>query len=78
MTIALELLDEIIEGAQAIGIAPTTLCQKAVRNGALIGRLEKGGGVNSRTIEQIRAFIAANRPPSAPADAANEPERTPS
>jgi hypothetical protein len=54
-----DLLDEIRAGASALGIAPTTLCQKAVRHGGLVRRLERGGRVTLETAEQIRSFIRA-------------------
>ena len=63
MTTSLDLLREIETGARAIGIAPTTLCQKAVLNGALIDRLRNGGSVTLETAHRIREFIEANLPP---------------
>lgn len=65
MSASLELLQEIKDGAKALGIAPSTLCQKAVKNGAIIKRLEGGDAtVTLETAERIRAFIEANRPNS--------------
>lgn len=58
-----DLLEEIRAGATALGIAPTTLCQRALRNGGLIRRLENGGRVTLETAETIRAYIEANRKP---------------
>ena len=57
---SLTLLGEIKDGAKALGIAPATLCQRAVQNGAIAKRLEAGRSVTLKTAEQIRAFIAAN------------------
>lgn len=57
MTGTQELLQEIKDGAKALGIAPTTLCQRAVRHGGLIRRLEKGGQVTLETAEEIRSYI---------------------
>ncbi len=62
MTVTTDLLKEIKEGAETLGIAPTTLCQRAVSHGGLIRRLENGGRVTLETAEQIRAYIEANRP----------------
>lgn len=62
MTITGDLLLEIRQGAKAIGIAPSTLCQRAVANSGLIRRLENGGRVTLETAEQIRAYIEDNRP----------------
>ena len=65
MTASLHLLEEIKEGAKAIGIAPTTLCQAAVKNGHIIERLQAGNSVTLRTADKIRAYIEANRPKEA-------------
>ncbi len=62
MTVTSDLLNEIKKGAKTLGIAPTTLCQRAVSHGGLIRRLENGGRVTLETAEQIRAYIEANRP----------------
>ena len=55
------LLREIKEAAHVIGIAPTTLCQRAVRNGALVQRLEAGGTVTAATMRKVRQWIAEQR-----------------
>ena len=61
-----DLLREIKEAAEAIGIAPTTLCQRAVRHSGLIARLEKRNGrVTTDVADKIRAYIAENRPKEA-------------
>lgn len=57
MTATDDFLKEIKKGAKILGIAPTTLCQNAVRNGALIRRLENGGRVTLQTVEEIRTYI---------------------
>lgn len=62
MTITDDLMREIWEGAEALGIARTTLCQRAVSNSGLVRRLENGGRVTLETAEAIRTYIAANRP----------------
>lgn len=62
---SLDLLEDIKAGAKALGIAPTTLCQRAVRNGAIVSRLEGGASVTLKTAGAIRAYIAANRPKEA-------------
>ena len=65
MSDSLDLLQEIRDGAKVLGIAPTTLCQRAVRNGAIIKRLEGGNTVTLKTAAAIRAYIDANRPKEA-------------
>ncbi len=62
MSLTLDFLQEVKIGADMLGIAPTTLCQRAVKNGKLIRRLEAGGEVSLGTVEAIRAYIDANRP----------------
>ncbi len=68
MSTAQELVSEIKEAAQAIGIAPTTLCQRAVMNSNLIRRIEAGQKVTSDTVDRIRAYIAAHKPKSEAAE----------
>jgi hypothetical protein len=65
MSTSADLLREIKDAAEAIGIAPTTLCQRAVRHGGLVGRLEMGGRVTTDVVDKIRAYIEANRPKEA-------------
>jgi hypothetical protein len=65
MSTATDLLAEIKDAAQAMGIAPTTLCKHAARHGGLVGRLERGGSVRSDIADKIRAYIAAHRPAEA-------------
>jgi hypothetical protein len=65
MSISDDLLREIKEAAGALGIAPTTLCQRAVKHGGLVQRLEEGGKVTTDVVERIRAYIDANRPKEA-------------
>ncbi len=62
---SLDLLQEIKDGARALGIAPTTLCQRAVRNGAIVSRLEGGASVTLKTAGTIRAYIETHRPKEA-------------
>jgi hypothetical protein len=57
MSVTLDLLDEIRAGAKALGIAPTTLCQRAVKNGKLMRRLEQGRSIELKTADKIRAYI---------------------
>ena len=61
MTGSLELLQEIKEGAKVLGIAPSTLCQQAVKNGHVVGRLEAGASVTLETADRIRAYIGAHK-----------------
>lgn len=66
MSVSMELLQEIKDGAKLLGIAPSTLCQRAVRNGAIVKRLEGGDAtVTLDTAQRIRAYIEANRPKEA-------------
>ena len=66
MSDSLNLLQEIKAGAKALGIAPSTLCQRAVKNGAIVKRLEGGDAtVTLDTAQRIRAYIEANRPKEA-------------
>ena len=60
MSAALNFLDEIKRGAKTLGISPSTLCQKSVKNGRLVKRLAQGGDVEVGTVERIRAFIKAS------------------
>jgi hypothetical protein len=55
------LLREILTAADDLGIAPTTLCQRAVRHAGLIRRLEDGGSVTLATAEKLRRWIKTNR-----------------
>ena len=55
------LLTEIQLAARDLGIAPTTLCQRAVRNTALPKRLEDGGSVTLETAGKIRDWIKRHR-----------------
>lgn len=57
MTVTNDLLTEIRAGAESLGIAPSTLCQRAIKHGGLVKRLENGGRVTLETAEQIRAYI---------------------
>lgn len=59
MSVTQELLREINDAASALGIAPTTLCQRAVRHGGLVRRLQGGGRVTLETAEQLRSYIRA-------------------
>ena len=58
MSESLKLLREIKDGAKALGIAPTTLCQRAVNNGHVVARLKGGNSVTLETAAKIRAYIA--------------------
>lgn len=57
-----QLLAEIESYCAAHGIAPSTLCQKAVKNSNLPDRLRAGKGVTVRIAQQVRAFIQADQP----------------
>lgn len=55
-----EFLAEIKVAASQLKLSPTTLCQKAVRNGRLVRRLELGQSVTVDTVERIRAFVRSS------------------
>ena len=55
-----EFLAEIKVAASQLKLSPTTLCQKAVKNGRLVGRLERGERVTLDTVERIRAYVRAS------------------
>lgn len=55
-----EFLAEIRVAASQLKLSPTTLCQKAVRNGRLVRRLELGQSVTVDTVERIRAFVRSS------------------
>lgn len=57
-----KIIAEIKAGAASLGIAPSTLCKKAVRNGRLVKRLAAGESVTVDTLERLREYIRANRP----------------
>lgn len=62
MSASADFLRELRTAAVILGIAPTTLCQRAVSNGRLVRRLEAGGGVEIETVNKIRAYIASQAP----------------
>ncbi|MGX9980670.1 hypothetical protein [Methylobacterium fujisawaense] len=55
-----EFLAEIKVAAARMDLSPATLCQKAVRNGRLVRRLENGKSVTLDTVERIRAYVRAS------------------
>ena len=61
MSTARQFLAEIKSGAKILGIAPTTLCQRSVKNGKVIRRLERGGSITTDTMDKIRAYITTNK-----------------
>ncbi|WP_407529397.1 hypothetical protein [Methylobacterium oryzisoli] len=60
-----EVLAFIKSEASRIGIAPTTLCQRAVRNAQLVRRLEAEKTVTLDTVVKLKQWAAAQ--PSRPA-----------
>lgn len=54
---SISLLREIEDSAARLGIKPSTLCHKAVRNSKLPTRL-RSGSVTVRTVNKVRAWIA--------------------
>jgi hypothetical protein len=39
------------------GIAPSTLCLRAVNDGKLFKRLVQGGSINLRTLEKLESYF---------------------
>lgn len=54
------LLSEIEAAAKSMGIAPATLCERAVQNTRLPQRLREGGSVTLATVNRLRSFIATH------------------
>lgn len=54
------LLNEIRDYCDRVGIKPTTFGVYAAGDGKLVKRLESGGQCLPRTVERIRAYIADN------------------
>lgn len=63
MNTSVDFLHEIRAAASLMGIAPSTLCQRAVSNGKLVRRLESGSTVTMSTVNRIRAYVSVNGPP---------------
>lgn len=55
------LLIEIEAFSAAAGMAPSTVCRKAINDGKLAERLRHGGQVTLKTAERLRAFMEANK-----------------
>jgi hypothetical protein len=55
------LLHEIHLAARSMGIAPSTLCHRAVKSSKLPNRLAGGGTVTLATAEAIRNWIKKNQ-----------------
>src|SRR5262245_27060581 len=58
------LLRDIAEYCRRARIAESTFGRLAVNDGKLVSRLRLGGRVTTETAERVRAFIAAQAPPS--------------
>lgn len=59
-----KLLAEIEAYCAIVGLMPSTLCQRVVRNSKLPARLRSGGDCTTKTAERLRAYMAANTPKS--------------
>lgn len=57
-----QFIDDAKSYCDAVGIKPSTLGQYAVADNTLFSRLESGGQCLPRTIERVRAYMAANPP----------------
>lgn len=62
MNAAQTLLSEIEDFSASAGIAASTLCRKAINDGKLPKRLQRGGTVTMETAEEVRQFMASYRP----------------
>lgn len=52
-----DILAEISAAAKRLNIAPTTLCQRAVKNAKLPARLARGETITLATLNALRAYI---------------------
>lgn len=55
---ATAFLTRITEAANELGIAPSTLTERAVQNSRIPERLENGGSITLKTAERIETWIA--------------------
>jgi len=51
------ILNEIRAGARQLGIAPSTLCLRALNNTKLVRRLERGGTLTVDTLDRLRKYL---------------------
>ena len=58
MTTSHDILALIRAEAARIGIAPSTLCQRAVRNAGLVRRLESGKSVTVDVAARLKSWAA--------------------
>jgi len=59
------ILREISDFCRETGLAESTFGRRAVNDGKLANRLRNGGRITTDTLDRIRAFMTANRGPSA-------------
>lgn len=57
------LLREIEAFCQRTGMAPTRFGREALNDGHFVRRLREGGNITLRTVERVRAFMAARDAP---------------
>lgn len=55
------LLAEIDVFLKELSIAETTFGRRAVNDGKFVKRMRGGGGIQTRTVERVQAFMAAAR-----------------
>lgn len=69
-----QILRLIEAHSEKTGLGHATICQYAVKNSALYGRLKAGGECLPRTASRLREWIEANsqQDESAPADPAED------
>jgi len=72
------LIEQIDDFLSESGMTATAFGKETVGDPNFVHDLRRGREPRSRTVRQVEAYIAANRPSIAPADAADEPERAPS
>lgn len=70
MTQRQQLIAEIEEFLRDRDMAETTFGLRAVNDGKFVGRLRAGKGVEIDTVDRVRAYIAEQKAPTMPADAA--------
>jgi len=52
-----EILHNIEQEAKRQGLAPSTLCLRAVNDGKFYKRVKAGGSINLRTLDKLNKFF---------------------
>jgi Cys-tRNA synthase (O-phospho-L-seryl-tRNA:Cys-tRNA synthase) len=61
MSTVADLLAEIEAFCREVDIAEATFGTRAAKDGKFVKRLREGAGVTIRTVDNVRAYIAAER-----------------